>query len=713
MKKIVILNVILIMFLLLFTQPTFAKYTMNETLGLEVYIDKTPPTINLKSDNLNNNYNKSDLSNVIKDNKEITINTSDNIEIDYNEYYYNSTKNDFNNIVANRFESGTKISNDGYYKIITVDTSGNKTEIIVLIDKTPPEVNVKFYKKGEVAQVNNVEMKAVATIKKNFSTENIVEIDESEENIIQEEVVEENTEKSEPKVALMAARSSTTVYNEGELINALNNRISSIVIGTSINCTNQLNINYAVSFSPASNSNAIRYNGYGSFINVNSGGNLSLSSVVIDTRGMSAGRGLHSIKVNSGGRVNFYENAIVDGGSSNYGIVVNSGGTAVIYSCHIAYCERGIVVKGNGNLTFGNLGDGRNSEFWSNTTAISLESFTGTCNLNQNNIKIYNNTNAVVVESSSGKLNISSGQYYNNGSNGIISKAGTTTISGGSIYSNGNGVNFGAGALNITGGSIYSNSTGIWLNPSYTGKMTMTAGSIYSNSSYAINHGQNSDGCCTILGGSISGKIYLAQNNNYVNTNTSYPTLSITPSTYYFNRRLVKTNSNAYANNEFSKVTMTPNGSWYKYVNEEYIVVWKGCNVIVNRVDYYGNIISKETINGNLGASYTTAATEISGYDLISVPSNANGVFTEKDITVQYKYDIKNVAQVTFEDLLSGVKSAKYWYNSSQESFSGNGTAFENNKIFEQYGYYKVIVENSVGLTKEIIFKLDANSYKR
>ena len=401
------------------------------------------------------------------------------------------------------------MSNDGYYKIVSYDTSNNKTEILVLIDNTPPDITVKFYKKGQVTKISSVEMKSVATVKKNFLTENIVEDEElPEENkdIIQDENVEET---NETKVVMKAAaRSSTTVYNESELINALNNRISSIIIGTSINCTNQLNINYAVSFSPASSSNAIRYNGYGNFINVNSGGNLSLSSVVIDTRGMSAGRGLHSIKVNSGGRVNFYENSIVDGGSSNYGLVINSGGTAVIYSCHFAYCERGIVVKENGNLTFGNLGDGRNSEFWSNTTAISLESFTGTCNLNQGNIKIYNNTNAVVVESSSGKLNISAGQYYNNGSNGIISKAGTTTISGGSIYSNGNGVNFGAGALNITGGSIYSNSTGIWLNPSYTGKMTMSGGNIYSNSSYAINHGQNSDGCCTILGGSISGKIY-------------------------------------------------------------------------------------------------------------------------------------------------------------------------------------------------------------
>ena len=174
-----------------------------------------------------------------------------------------------------------------------------------------------------------------------------------------------------------------------------------------------------------------------------------------------------------------------------------------------------------------------------------------------------------------------------------------------------------------------------------------------------------------------------------------------------------RNNSNSYANNEISKVTMTPSGSWYKYVNNEYIVVWKGCNVIVNRVDYNGKVIKTETINGNLGASYSTNGTEIDGYDLIETPSNATGTFTEKDITVTYKYDLKNVAQVKFEDLLSGVQSAKFWFNSSEESFSGEGTSFENNKIFEDYGYYKVVVTNNVGLTKELTFTLNKDSVKR
>lgn len=744
MKKITILSLVLIAFLLLFSQTTYAKYSMNSDIGLQVYIDKTPPTINIKSDTMDENYSKSDLENIIKENKQIIITTSDNIKIDYNEYYYNATNKDFTNIQAKRFESGTSFSDDGYYKFVAVDTSGNKTEIVVLIDKTPPDVEVKFYKKGEVAQASITETISVAAVKRNYLSENVIEVPENTvvENTIQEEnqntikedivnetpkeTIVENTETEveikeieqteiveQPKMALMAARSSATVYNETDFRNAINNKISNIVIGTSINFGSSLYINYAVTISPASNENAIRYNGYGSFIYVQNGGSLNLDSIVVDTRGMSNGRGINSINVQSGGTVIFNQNSIVDGGSNNTGILINGGGKAVMYSCHIANCTKGIVVKSNGNLTFGNLSNGRNSEFWSNTTAISFESFTGTCNFNQSNIKIYNNTNGVVVESSSGKVNISSGYYYSNGSNGIISKAGTMNISGGSIYSNGNGINFGAGALNISGSSIYSNSTGIWLNPSYTGKMTMTGGSIYSNSSYAINHGQNSDGCCTILGGSVSGKIYLAQNNNYVNTNDKYPTLSVTPSSYYFNRRLVKTNSNSYANNVISKVTMTPNGSWYKYVNNEYIVVWKGCNVIVNRVDYSGKVIKTETINGNLGASYSTTGTEIDGYDLIETPSNATGTFTEKDITVTYKYDLKNIAQVKFEDLLSGVQSAKFWFNSSKENFSGEGTSFENNKIFEDYGYYKVVVTNNVGLTKELTFTLNKDSVKR
>ncbi|MBQ7411155.1 MAG: MucBP domain-containing protein [Clostridia bacterium] len=707
-KKISLISIFIILFLLLFSRQCFAKYVIINTSNLEVYIDKTPPTINLKSDNINESYSKTDLENVIQDSNNVIVITNDNVKIDYNEYYYNVTTKDFTNIEAIKFDSGKEFSDEGYYKIVAVDTSGNKTEIVMLIDKSAPEVKVQYFKKGE--EIAKVEVSHVAAQKEYFATENIANTLETNET----EEIETTTQTIQTSgVALMSARASTNVYSESDFINAINNKASDIIVWTSINISQTVNINYNVTIHPATNENALRYNGYGNFFNVQSGGTLNITAMVVDTNSLSKNRGTTAINVQSGGKVVFRENSIVDGGANNKGIVVNSGGTALIYSCHIANCTKGIIVKGNGNLTFGNLGDGRNSEFWSNTTAISFESFTGTSNFNQSNIKIYNNTNGVVVESSTGTVNVSAGYYYSNGSNGIISKAGTFNLKGGNVYSNGNGVNFCAGTMNFSGGNIYNNKVGVLINPSYTGKFNMTGGKIYSNSSYAINHGQNSDGSCTITGGTVTGVIYLAQSDNYVNTNSSYPSFTVTPSSYYFKRKLVKTTSNDYANNEISKVTMTPNGSWYKYVEDEYIKVWKGCNVIVKCTDYYGNVLSTETITGNLGESYTTTSKELDGYDLITSPSNASGTYTENDITVEYKYDLVNVAKVTFEDLLSGVKSAKYWYNESSEEFTGDGTEFENNKIFEEYGYYKVIVENNVGLTKELIFSLNKESLVR
>lgn len=415
--------------------------------------------------------------------------------------------------------------------------------------------------------------------------------------------------------------------------------------------------------------------------------------MVIDGRSLANNNGMNCIDVQSGGELILKGSTIVDSGTSNTGILLNNGSTASLYSGNIVYAKTGICVKENAKLKFYNLEDSRATQFWENTTSILFDaSFNGICEFNQSNIKLRDSEEAIVIVSNTGTINISNCQIYNNSKNGI---------------------NFGSGILNISGGSIYNNSTGILLNSNYSGKMTITNVNIYGNKQYAINHSQNEDGNCTILGGTITGIIYLGEKDNYVNVEDKYPVLSITPSTYYLKRKLVKTNSNEIANTEISNVTMTPNGNYYKYVNDEYIVVWKGCNVIINCTDYYGNIISIEVINGNLGETYETTIKEIEGYDLIEMPENAKGSYTKEDITVTYKFDLKNIAQVIFEDLLSGVKSAKYWYNSSVEEFTGDGFDFENNKIFEDYGYYKIIVENNVGLKKELIFILNKDSFVR
>ncbi len=653
---------------------------------MQVYIDKTPPTINVITNGEKESFTKTQ-TDIVKRTQDITINTNDNIKIKTSEYYYNPTNSNFDGIDSNVFEGDKKITNEGYYKIVAIDTSGNKTEIIILLDKSAPDIVVKYYKKGEeTAKLNSTEVRKVAATKKNLSSEQILN------SIDEENDIDELSESYKPKAVFATRAGSITVSNEAELRNAINNGYSTIIISTSINCYNALTIKDNITIRPSSEENAIRFSGWGSFITIQSGATLTLDSIVIDCRGMSSNRGLIAVNVQSNGKLVLKTNSIIDTGAGNTGTVINSGATAQIHSCHYAFADKGIVVKDNGTLSFYNTEGGRCSEFWSNSTAISFENFTGTCNFNQSNIRIKDNANGIVTNSSTGTINISNAEIFNNSNVGI---------------------DLGNGKLNITGGTIRNNKVGIYLNSNYTGKLTISNVNIHSNSQYAINHCKNADGSCTILGGSISGEIYLGQNDNYVNTNSDYPTFTVKPSTYFFKRKLVKTTNNTTANTEISKVTMTPNGEWYKYVNNEYIVVWKGCNVQVNYVDYYGNVLSTEKITGNLGENYTTSAKEISGYDIISIPSNASGTYTERDITIEYKYDLKNIAKVTFEDLLSGVVSAKFWYNASSQSFSGNGADFSNGTIFENYGYYKIVVTNGVGLEKELTFLLNKDSVKR
>ncbi len=678
-KKIIISLVIILSVMLGFMQyKAYAKYVMNGAINMDVYIDKTAPVITINSNHNNGTYEKTNLKDIIKNNCEVTVSTTDNIKIKENKYIYNPKSDDFNNIPALNFETRKELADDGYYKISAIDTSGNTTEIIVLIDKTAPTVNVQYFKKGEEKKVSsNTKVMQVAAIKKNLASEEVIE---TEAPIIEESMI-----------SATQARAMIDVYNEQDLINAINNRYSQIRVCAGINISSPLYINYPVMICPASSDNALRFSGNGTFITVQNGGVLTLYSMVIDTRAFLNGRGMVGTNILSGGKVILQESSILDGGSGNIGMVVNSGATAEIKSCHIAYCDKGIVVYGNGNLIF-STDNGRTSEFWNNTTAISYEGFTGTSNLNQSNIKIRNNTNGIVVGNCTGTINLSS---YN-------------------IYSNVTGINFGSGNLNITGGNIYQNTTGIYTNPSYTGKMIITNVNIRDNTQHAINHSQNTDGSCNIFGGTISGKVYLGQRDNYINTNDKYPTFEVTPSEYFFKRKLVKTSSNTCANTEMSKVTLTKNSDWYKYVNDdEYIVVWRGCNVKIKYKDYFGNILSEEKITGNLGEKYETTPKSIDGYDIISIPANSSGTYTEQDITIEYKYDLKNIAKVTFEDLLSGVVSAKYWYNANSNQFSGNGTDFTNGTVFESYGNYKVVVVNSVGLEKELTFTLNKDSLRR
>ena len=153
-KKIIyIMGIICLILLIIMVHKTYAKYVLNDDLQLDIYIDKTPPVINITGNNTDESYNQSKTE-LIKKSEDLTLNTSDNIQISYNEYYYNSSENNFDGKTPTRFENGQDLTDEGYYKIIAVDTSGNRTEIIVLIDKTPPNVTVRFYKKGRISLIN-------------------------------------------------------------------------------------------------------------------------------------------------------------------------------------------------------------------------------------------------------------------------------------------------------------------------------------------------------------------------------------------------------------------------------------------------------------------------------------------------------------------------------------------------------------------------------
>lgn len=373
----------------------------------------------------------------------------------------------------------------------------------------------------------------------------------------------------------------------------------------------------------------------------------------------------------------------------------------------------GINLQMNGNLQFATQ-EGRCNNFYSNVTAILIDNFYGTCNFNEN-ISIHDNSEyGIYIANSSGSIRISTGAYYQNTYcirvGNIINNS--VIISGGSYYSNGWAIWVG-GNVNLRGGAIYNNYYGVFLHEANSGNFHMEGGTIYGNTSSAIYHKKENDNGCTITGGSISGEVYLAANDNYVSTISSYPYLTVTPSSYYFKRKLVKTANHQIASSEISHVTLTPKAPWYSYVDNEYIVLWNGGNVIAQYKDYYGNIIKQEVLNGVIGTNYSITPPNIPGYDLINTPVNTTGVYTKNDIFVDFKYDLVNVAKVTFEDLLSGVISAKYWYHENAEEFTGEGIEFGNGSVFEKYGYYRVVVRNGVGLEKEVKFLLNKDSFIR
>jgi len=126
---------------------------------------------------------------------------------------------------------------------------------------------------------------------------------------------------------------------------------------------------------------------------------------------------------------------------------------------------------------------------------------------------------------------------------------------------------------------------------------------------------------------------------------TSYTTTAKTISNY----DLITIPNNATGKFTASTITVT-------YVYAE--VGFDEAIVIVKYVDEAGNeIASSTTKNGFVGDSYTTTAKTISGYELVSTPSNASGKFTKEEITVTYKYKKITVVAPTINSFVANKQS--------------------------------------------------------
>lgn len=130
------------------------------------------------------------------------------------------------------------------------------------------------------------------------------------------------------------------------------------------------------------------------------------------------------------------------------------------------------------------------------------------------------------------------------------------------------------------------------------------------------------------------------------------------------------------------------NGKW-----EKYSTVSTG-TVKVKYVDESGNTVASEkTLTGAVGSSYTTSAADVSGYDLKSTPSNANGKYTEQTITVKYVYAKKSdSSRKAWIKKPSGWGSTMYCYvygssNKQNASWPGVKMTYDSST---GYYYYKV-----------------------
>lgn len=521
-------------------------------------------------------------------------------------------------------------------------------EEIVIIDNDKLESKIEDKEENQEEIIEECEEETTKECEDKITEKYEEEITEE----FEEEIIEENKEEMENCGIMLLSAGDVFVGNETEFRNALAIGADVIHVRQSINFNSPIYINYPVKVIDESDDNALRYGNGGSFITVQNGGALTLDGMVVDLNS-SGNSGMVAINIESGGTVTFINSSIVDGGLGNTGILVNGGSKLLLWSSNIVRCGIGINLQTNGNLEFATQA-GRINDFYWNNTAVYVDNFYGTCNFNQNITMHDNNEYGIYVVNSNGNINISTGDYYNN-KYAIRTANGTANISGGSYHANGWALWCG-GNITLTGGDIYGNYYGVITDSSYNGNFVMTGGNIYDNSTHAIQHQKINDGGCTVLGGNISGDIYLATNDNYVNTNSETPKFTVTPSTYFFKRKLVRTTNNEMARSEINNVNLTPKDYWYKNIFNEYIVLWKDGNISIKCIDKdFSNVPivgAKFDISDENGNIIQTVITDTNGNAISkNLPAGYNYVITQKATINNYTINTKKEKAVFIDEV--------------------------------------------------------------
>lgn len=296
-------------------------------------------------------------------------------------------------------------------------------------------------------EIDNEISNSVVNETKEEENENIVEQENLKDNVVENEdeivleesdiiendideepiIVEENIDMP---IVRSASGGGANAGNEGEFSSLFyNTGVGELTIQSSIRLNSSYTVNHTmrIDCSSQSGANSLQLSS-GCNIIVPNGCVLTLDEIVIDGRSFGNNDGKSCIIVQSGGVLMLTGHSIIDGGTKNWGINVESGGQLLVESCQISYCDRGIVVQGNSCC---DLASNTTVQWWGNTgKSVDIThnnigiycggAYCGTLIVNHTSqssekINFESNSWGIYAESHSGNINIVNARMVFNG----------------------------------------------------------------------------------------------------------------------------------------------------------------------------------------------------------------------------------------------------------------------------------------------------------